>query len=222
MTRPAQVRAWGHACVSLEREGRRLVMDPGGFSDLHVLDHADAVLVTHEHPDHVEVDRVVATLRGHREVHLWAPHAVVGRLVDAGAPADRVHAVMHGERFTAAGFDVQVLGEWHAPVHPSIPTVANVAYLVDGTVLHPGDSFTLPPAGAAVGLLLLPVNAPWLKLGEVIDYLHAVAPGASVPIHDAVLDDRGTALVDRILGGAAPGTYHRLTPGETYDYGDRP
>ena len=31
---------WGHACVRLERGGARLVIDPGTFSDLSVLDAA--------------------------------------------------------------------------------------------------------------------------------------------------------------------------------------
>ena len=206
---------WGHACVRIERAGSRLVIDPGSFSDLSVLDAADAVLVTHEHPDHVVVEQLSAALATRSHLHVWAPAVVVDLLDGTGVAAGRVHAVQQGDAFTAAGFDVVVLGEWHELVHPDVPRVANVAYLVDGAVLHPGDSFTLPPATANVDVLLAPVSGPWLKLAEVIDYARAVHPRVVVPIHDAPLSDIGTAMADRLVAalGGSP-EYRRLGAGD--------
>ncbi|MGW8568209.1 MBL fold metallo-hydrolase [Isoptericola sp. NPDC055881] len=206
--------AWGHAGIRLERDGRTLVVDPGTFTDPRVLAGADAVLVTHEHPDHVDVPRVAAALTDDPALELWAPASVVEQLTDAGAPADRLHAVDGGASFDAAGFAVQAVGHVHATIHPDLPPPANVAYLVDGVVLHPGDSFTPPPAGARVEVLALPVAAPWLKLSESVDYLRQVAPRVAVPIHDAILNDAGLALVDRVAGGLGGARYRRLAPGE--------
>jgi L-ascorbate metabolism protein UlaG (beta-lactamase superfamily) len=207
---------WGHACVRLERDGSRLVIDPGSFSDLSVLDTADAVLVTHEHADHVVIDAVRDLIAKRSDLHVWAPGAVVDLLDGADDGTERLHAVREGDEFTAVGFRVTVVGEQHAPIHPDVPRIANVAYLVDGVVLHPGDSFTQPPAGTTrIEVLLTPVAAPWLKIGEAIDYVRAVGPRIVVPIHDAILGERGTALVDRLvtqLGGAAE--YRRLGAGE--------
>lgn len=206
---------WGHACVQIERAGARLVIDPGTFSDLSVLDAADAVLVTHEHPDHVAVDRLRAALATRSHLEVWAPPAVVELLDGAADTAGRVHAVHDGDAFTAAGFEVTALGEWHELVHPDVPRVANVAYLVAGAVLHPGDSFTLPPSRTSVDVLLAPVGGPWLKLAEVIDYVRAVHPRLVVPIHDAPLSDIGRALADRLvtsLGGSPE--YRRLAGGD--------
>lgn len=212
-----EITTWGHACVRFERGGRRLVIDPGGFSDLAVLDDADAVLITHEHADHVAPGPLVAAFQARPELAVWAPAVVVRQLIDAGAPEARLHAAADGDTFTAAGFAVRAVGERHAVVHPDVPTVANVAYLVEGAALHPGDSFTAPPAGADVALLFLPVSAPWLKVAEAVDFLRAVAPGTAVPIHDAILSEPGKALVDRVIGGLAGGTvYRRLAPGEAF------
>lgn len=207
----------GHACIRLEKDGHVLVLDPGVFSDPAVLDGAGAVLITHEHVDHVVPDRLAPALAAAPEVQVWAPGVVVDQLVAAGVPADRLHAVAEGDTFTAAGFEVQVVGHDHAVIHPSIPVVANAAYLIDGTLLDPGDSFTPPPAGVHVEVLLLPVSAPWMKLSEAADYLQAVAPTTAVPIHDAILSDAGLGLVDRLLPGfAADGTeYRRLRAGDT-------
>ena len=51
----------GHACVRLEHEGTTLVLDPGVFTDAGALDGADAVLITHEHPDHYLPDHLRAS-----------------------------------------------------------------------------------------------------------------------------------------------------------------
>lgn len=209
-----EITAWGHACVRFEKDGRRLVVDPGAFSDLTVLDDADAVLVTHEHTDHVEPAALVAALTARDRPEVWAPAGVVRQLVEAGAPEGRVHAVGDGDTFTAAGLPVRALGEWHAIVHADLPRAANVAYLVDGTALHPGDSFTPPPAGVEVDVLFLPVTGPWMKIAEAVDYARAVRPRVAVPIHDAFLSEAGKALADRVAGGLVGAEeYRRLTPG---------
>ena len=213
------ITTWGHACVCFERDGRRLVIDPGTFSDLSVLTDAHAVLITHEHADHVDAGRLVAALGARPAMEIWAPADVVRQLIDAGAPEARLHAAADGDTFTAAGFAVRAVGQWHALIHPDIPRVANVAYLVEGAALHPGDSFTAPPAGANVELLFLPVSAPWMKLAEAIDYLRSVGPRVAVPIHDAILSDAGRALTDRVVGALAGATeYRRRSPGETFTF----
>ena len=52
-----------HSCVRLEKDGKVLVFDPGNFSETDLaLAGADAVLITHEHPDHIDVDAVTAAL----------------------------------------------------------------------------------------------------------------------------------------------------------------
>ncbi|HEY6683652.1 MAG TPA: MBL fold metallo-hydrolase, partial [Propionibacteriaceae bacterium] len=45
----------GHAAVLAETDGARILIDPGNFSDAwHSLTDLDAVLVTHQHPDHID------------------------------------------------------------------------------------------------------------------------------------------------------------------------
>ncbi|TQL04143.1 MBL fold metallo-hydrolase [Cellulomonas sp. SLBN-39] len=197
---PLTLTRHGHACVRLTRDdGARLVVDPGSFSDVATaLDGVDAVLVTHEHPDHLDTDAVVAATG--RGVQVWAPAAVVEQLAAVGAPVAALHAVQPGDALTVGGLDVQVLGGWHEVIHPDVPRLTNVAYLVEGAVLHPGDAFTLPPAGAAVRVLLEPVGAPWLRMADAVDHVRAVAPDRVVPIHDATLSDAGRALAARLLG----------------------
>lgn len=210
-----ELTTWGHSGVRLRRGDRRLAIDPGSFTDPRALDDASAVLITHEHPDHVVPESLAATVNERPDLQVWAPEPVAHALLAAGAAQARVHVVTPGQEFTAAGFDVAVLGGTHAVIHPTIPVVANAAYLIDGDVLHPGDSFTPTPDGVEVRVLALPVSAPWLKLAEAVDYAAAVAPATVVPIHDAILSDVGRGLVDRVAGGLIGDiAYRRLDLGE--------
>ncbi|GHJ41278.1 MBL fold metallo-hydrolase [Streptomyces sp. TS71-3] len=198
-----------HACVRLEKDGRTLVIDPGGYSEEDAAVGADAVLITHEHPDHFDEGRLRAGLDANPAAEVWTLRSVADQ-VSAAFPG-RVHTVGHGDAFTAAGFDVQVHGELHAVIHPDIPRITNVGFLVDEAVFHPGDALTVP--GAPVDILLLPVHAPWNKLSEIADYVREVGPRVTYDVHDALLSDLARPTYDRLLGSLAGADHQRLAPG---------
>ncbi|MER7348285.1 MBL fold metallo-hydrolase [Streptomyces aurantiacus] len=200
-----------HACVRLEKDGRLLVIDPGGFSEDDAAAGADAVLVTHEHPDHFDEGRLRAALEANPAAEIWTLASVADQIT-AAFPG-RVHTVGHGDTFTAAGFDVQVHGELHAVIHPDLPRVTNVGFLVDGAVFHPGDAFTVPEQ--PVDTLMVPVMAPWNKISEVIDYVREVKPRRAYDIHDALLTDLARPVYDGHIGRLGGTEHVRLTPGES-------
>lgn len=175
---------FGQSCVLVETSAARLLLDPGiysaGFEELTGL---DAILVTHQHPDHLDLDRLPALLAANPQAELVVDTGSAEPLADAGL-GPRV--VRPGERLELAGATVEVIGGEHGVIHPDIPVVPNNGYLIDGgEVLHPGDCFALP--GCDVDILLLPTVAPWFKLSEAVDFLRAVDPGLAVPIHQALL-----------------------------------
>ncbi|WP_267242359.1 MBL fold metallo-hydrolase [Streptomyces sp. PR69] len=202
-----------HACIRLEKDGQTLVIDPGAFTEEDAALGADVILVTHEHIDHFNEQRLRTALEANPAAALWTLRSVAGQM--AGAFPGRVHTVGHGDRFTAAGFDVQVHGELHAVIHPDIPRITNVGYLVDGSVFHPGDALTVPEH--PVDTLMLPVHAPWNKISEVIDYVREVKPRRAVDIHDALLTDLARPIYDSQIGALGGAEHGRLTPGESTD-----
>jgi L-ascorbate metabolism protein UlaG (beta-lactamase superfamily) len=212
---PVQLTKHGHACVVLSEDDRRLVVDPGSFTRDDAWAGASAVLITHEHADHFVPAKVRAALSADPALELWTNSAVAAQLEGLGP---RVHVVGPGDTFTAAGFEVSVHGEWHAVIHPDIPRVRNVGFLVEGVVFHPGDALTVPEV--AVPTLLLPAHAPWSKISELIDYLRAVEAERAFAVHDALLSDIGLGGVAGLLGERGPGQptpYARLAPGESVE-----
>lgn len=211
-----QLTKFTHSCVRLVDGERALVIDPGSFCEVEeALDGVSTVLITHEHADHIDVLRLTAAAQADPDLRVWAPQSVAALLGDLG---DRVTVVAPDQTFTAGGFSIATLGGQHALIHPQIPVVHNVGYVVEGNVYHPGDSLVVPKQ--PVGTLLVPAHAPWSKIGEVIDFQIAVRAAKAFAIHDGLLNDNGLGLIQAQLGrfGAEYGTeFSRLTPIATVD-----
>ena len=186
---------FGHACVRLDDGDRRLVIDPGTYTEPVALDGATAVLVTHEHADHVDVDQLETACRDNAALTVHGPTAwaesVRARLGDA------VVGLSEGDTFTAAGLEVRAVGGKHAEIIDGLPGCANLGYVVEG-IYHPGDSLFVPDE--QVETLLVPASGPWLKLREAIEFVRTLRPARTFPIHDVGLSDLGCANFDAWLG----------------------
>jgi L-ascorbate metabolism protein UlaG (beta-lactamase superfamily) len=201
-----------HSCVRLEKGDHALVIDPGSFSEEEPLDGAEAVLITHEHVDHLDAGK----LRRHPDVQIWT-NAATAALLDDVDPA-RVHVVTGGDSFTAAGFEIGVHGELHEVIHPDLPQVPNIGFFVDGSFFHPGDAFTVPET--PVRTLMVPTSAPWLRGADSIDYMRTVKPALALSAHDGLLNDVGLQVVDGLLASMAEKSglqFRRLGVGEALD-----
>jgi len=201
----------GHACIRLEKGSRVMVIDPGTFTDVPAaLAGAEAVLITHEHADHIDPATVLPIVDRTSGVHVYAPQAVVDQLLGheaIGAAGERIHVLAPDDEQHIAGFDVRVVGGQHALIHPQIPMVANLGYIIDGSVYHPGDSLIVPP-GVTVETVLVPLHAPWSKLQETIDFVVAMRAQHAYPVHDGLLNETGLGMMSAHLTrfGALYGT----------------
>ncbi|MCX5203358.1 MBL fold metallo-hydrolase [Streptomyces sp. NBC_00237] len=189
-----------HSCVRLERSDLGvLVVDPGAWSEPEALRGADAVLVTHEHADHIDVSH----LRG-LGIPVYAPEG-------AAVPGLDAIEVRAGDAFNAAGFRVTAHGGSHARIYGDVPDCANLGYLIEETVYHPGDSLHAPDV--PVPTLLVPLHAPWMRISEAIDFTRTVRPERAVGIHDAQLNTRGLDSANGWLEEVGGTDYRYLEPG---------
>jgi L-ascorbate metabolism protein UlaG (beta-lactamase superfamily) len=202
-----------HAALILEEAGRRLVVDPGGLTNpILGLTDVDAVVITHEHPDHWTGDQLQRILGSSPGAVILAPSGVA-----RAAERDDIRVVAPGESVEVGPWKLRFFGGVHAIIHPSIPAIENVGVLVNERLYYPGDSFTIP-LGVEVDTLAAPAGAPWLKVSEAMDFVSMVAPKRAFGTHDGVLSAPGIGMVHdrlRTVTEAKGGEYFALKAGDS-------
>jgi len=186
---------FGHSCLLVETERDRILVDPGSFSHgWETLRGVTAVLVTHQHPDHVDLTRLPGMLAVNADARLFADPATAEQLARSDLRAAEVDA---GDTLDL-GTLVEVFGDGHATIHRDLPGLPNRGYLIDGRLYLPGDSLQVPIE--AVEILGVPVAAPWMALKEAVEFIRAVQPTVAIPIHEKVLASTVTpyALLQRL------------------------
>jgi L-ascorbate metabolism protein UlaG (beta-lactamase superfamily) len=183
---------FGHSCLLAQFGQTSLLFDPGTFAHgFEGITGLSAIVITHQHPDHVDIARLPALLDANPDATLYADVQTAEQL---GA---RCQAVRVGDELTVGTLTIRALGGRHAVIHPEIPVIDNISYLVDdgdhrARLMHPGDALFVPDE--PVDVLAAPAAAPWMKISEAIDYLRAVAPARAVPIHQGVVAPEARGL----------------------------
>ncbi len=172
----------GHSCLHVEDGEASILIDPGSFSTgFESLTGLTAVLITHQHQDHLDQARLPALLAANPEAQLFTDPETAAMLSSQGISATATRA---GDELQV-GITVTVHGDKHAVIHRDLPLVDNSSYLIGGRLLHPGDALLVPEV--PVEILALPAGAPWMALKEAIDYQRAVGAPTAFPIHEATI-----------------------------------
>jgi L-ascorbate metabolism protein UlaG (beta-lactamase superfamily) len=200
---------FGHSCLLVELHGKKILFDPGTFSHgFEGLTGLDAIAVTHQHPDHIDPNRIEALVEANPGARLLSdPQTAQQR-------GERWEAVHAGNVLTLGDLRITGGGGRHAVIHPEIPVIDNTVFQL-GTaddpaqLVHPGDSLWVPPV--PVGVLAAPAAAPWMRVSEAVDYLRAVAPRVALPIHYGIIREEAQGIYFGRLSEMAPaGTEFRV------------
>lgn len=187
-----------HACLVFDERGNKLIIDPGIFSkSFPIVKDVVGVVITHVHQDHLDLGKLEKIFADNPEAKLYTVEAVSDELKGRFSPI----IVNGGEKVEVGPFNLEFFGGLHALIHKTYPRIENVGIMVNSKVYYPGDSFINPEK--PVEFLAVPASAPWMRVGEAMDFVTTLKPANVFPTHDAILSDVGAAIHYRLLDSAA-------------------
>lgn len=194
-----KIKKIGHCCFVAEpKEGVRIMTDPGAYSILQITEkNINAILITHEHQDHLHIDSLKDILKNNPEA-LVITNSSVGLILDK--ENIKYIKVEEGDKYDINGVVISGFGNVHAQIYEDFGRVQNTGYMI-GNLCYAGDSFSYPDAD--VDILALPVAGPWMKMKDVIEFAKNIRPRICFPVHDAILQDFATfawKIPETILG----------------------
>ncbi|MDR1851151.1 MAG: MBL fold metallo-hydrolase [Propionibacteriaceae bacterium] len=191
----------GHSTVLVETD-QRILVDPGNFSsEWHGITDLDAIIVTHQHPDHFDPQNAPDLIKANPQARLLVEPSV--KDVYGLESAEPFHADAAIQLGTTT---ISAVGGLHQVIYKEIPRVGNVGFVIEAEgeprFFHPGDSLAVAPAG--IDIVGVPAYGPWAAMKEVIDWGREVAAPIGFLIHDRLLSDNGWALSYKQIGNFIP------------------
>lgn len=197
-----------HACFVVEENGQSLIVDPGDWTrDFVIPQNPVAVIVTHEHGDHLDVEWLQKIREAYPDIVIIIPKGIESKLGDIAT-----QPVIPNEGMRIGNFELEFFGGEHARITKDWQIVPNLGVMINSKIYYPGDSFSLPE-GKTVNALFVPASAPWMKIAEATEFIETIKPQIAFPTHDAILSDAGKSAADKWLSLSAEkvGTkYQRL------------
>lgn len=203
-----------HATLVLEQAGKTLILDPGFYTrPMDGFQNVVAIVITHNHDDHVHEDQIARIVRDNPDVVILGTKEVAVRLASFDAKS-----VTHGDHHQLGPFTAEFFGDLHIEIHRSIPLIQNCGVMINDVLYYPGDSYTQPDR--KVKYLAYPSSAPWLKIGDVMDFVAAVKPEHCFPTHNIHLSEQGHQMNNSRIKQVIEehgGRFNFYQPGETFE-----
>lgn len=173
-----KVTKYPQSCLILEENGKRLVIDPGSLVSAKYqaqdLGTVDAILITHEHPDHADPHLVQAmAMSGVPVVANRSAANVLGEIV--------TKVVNDNEKFEVADMQITARELPHCLMADGSPGPQNTGYVVNSAFFHAGDGVYLE--GLQVAAAAIPLAGPDISPKDVFDFIKQLGCQTVVPIH---------------------------------------
>lgn len=183
-----------HSCLLIENGDRALAIDPGEFSkSFKASPEIDALVITHEHPDHYNPEKVAEIIAQNPNVVIFTTHKVEQEIREKFDLSDQqIIVVENGQKSQIGTFDLEFFGRDHAEIVDGVVPCDNFGIVVNNLLAYAGDSFVAPPIRPQV--LAVPASAPWLKIYESMQFIAKTKPTQVFPTHNALLSPIGEGI----------------------------
>jgi L-ascorbate metabolism protein UlaG (beta-lactamase superfamily) len=186
-----KITKYAHSCLLIEVDEAKILTDLGSWnSEVPEISHLSAILITHEHADHFDIEKLKALIYTNPQAKLITHAAVGAKLQEGGIEYTSIES---GERVQVSGVSIESCGTDHAIIYGSTSPCRNTGYLIADKFYIPGDALHDTPS-KQIEVLALPTGGPWMKVSEAVDYAKSLKPKVVIPIHDAMYTEEVRSL----------------------------
>lgn len=172
----------------IEKNDTVIVIDPGVvFSEQYDIDdlgELDAVLYTHQHADHCDVDII------DRFVDMDIP--IYANKNTAALLDHDVTVVADGDEWNIGEFSVVAHELAHCLMADGSEGPQNTGYLIENCFFHPGDGVSIEHL--EVDNLAVPIAGPSVSIKDAFDFARQVQAKTLIPIHYDVFTENPQLL----------------------------
>ena len=181
-----EITKYEHACLLINKNGTRLLIDPGNYTNLPAkLEGIDIVVITHEHFDHLDIPNLRKVLEQNPQAEIFSTEHAAAALSKEGI---NCQAVKNRLTTNSKGFELHFEEVEHSIIYGVSPC-RNLSIGVGDFLYYPGDSFAND--GRKYELLALPASGPWFNMAEAIDLAKGFDARYIFATHDIHASKRG-------------------------------
>lgn len=180
-----KITKFGHSCLLIVVDKTQILVDPGAWNEIPELKNINVLLITHEHPDHLNLDYVKTLVLNNPNLTIYTNNAV-GKILTE----NRIGFEVSTDQFNIGQVKIRSFISPHALIYPGLPQVDNTSFFIQDRFLITGD--LLKSYALNVEILAVPIAAPWLTLADAIDFVKVVKPKIAFPVHDGALKYLGS------------------------------
>ena len=164
----------------IEEGDKKILIDPGNFTfekySVNDFPTLDGVLITHQHPDHLDKEAVKA-LRG-SGTPVYGNSDVASVL---SSESVKVNVIEPNKEFQVAGFTIKPVGLPHCKMLDGSDGPPNTGYVINGTLFHPGDGIEI--AGLTVETAAIPITGPTINYDRAWKLARSLQAKRVIPMH---------------------------------------
>lgn len=187
------------SCLVLEKDGRRILIDPGSFMagkfSAGDLPELNAIFLTHRHPDHADADFIRSVL-AKKSVPVYGnpdTKELLGELVS--------DIIEPGQSVETASFSVKAYDMPHCPMPDGSAGPPNNGYVFDQSFLHAGDGVSVE--GLQVENAAIAIAGPDISLRDAADLIKSIGAKKVIPVHYSIFsDEKPMSAVGLVKKGA--------------------
>jgi L-ascorbate metabolism protein UlaG (beta-lactamase superfamily) len=179
-----------HSCLVFELNGYKLLFDPGKFSfaggevTTDMFADVDAIIVTHNHPDHLDAG-ILKEIISLSNAPVYTNTQVAGQIEKEGI----VSTVWDDGVYNIGPFKLEAITVVHELIMDN-PLPQMTGFIINDKVLHPADSMEdrlLKYAG--IELLLMVTMAPFANEVRISGFADKLKPKQILPVHDGYVKE---------------------------------